>query len=125
MMLKHFLLVLLLAGLWSFSYSCVGGNGGRGGNGGNSEGNGNGGNGGSGGNGRKRSSHESFSLDFAVFDADNNGRFLVQNSWIFSLTTRVFSIKQTQTEMVMWTAKSSKPLFTFLVEKQIASNKRC
>ena len=75
MMLKHFLLVLLLAGLWSFSYSCSRGNGGRGGNGGNSGGNGNGGNGGSGGNGRKRSPQQAFfSLDFAVFDADGNGK---------------------------------------------------
>ena len=68
MMLKHFLLVLLLAGLWSFSYSCGGGNGG---NGGDNNGNGRGGDGG---NGRKRSSHQSFSLDFAVFDADGNGK---------------------------------------------------
>ena len=73
-MLKHFLLVLLLAGLWSFSYSCSRGNGGRGGNGGNSRGNGNGGNGGSGGNGRKRSSQQAFSLDFALFDADGDGK---------------------------------------------------
>ena len=48
-MLKHFLLLCIMAGLLSVCYSCGGGSGGNGGNGGSSGGDGNGGNGGDGG----------------------------------------------------------------------------
>ena len=75
MMLKHFLLLCMLAGLLSVCYSCGRGNGGNGGRGGNSGGNGNGGNGGNGGNAGKRSVEDqpAFSLDFQTFDVNRDG----------------------------------------------------
>ena len=72
MMLKHFLLLCMMAGLLSVCYSCGGGggNGGNGGNGGSSGGDGNGGNGGDGGDGGKQ---QKFSLTFQTFDVDGDG----------------------------------------------------
>ena len=76
-MLKHFLLLCMLAALLSVCYSCGRrNNGGNGGNGGNSGGNGNGGNGGNGGSSGKRShvpAHHAFALDFDTFDVDRDG----------------------------------------------------
>ena len=70
MMLKHFLLFCMLAGLLSVCYSCGGGSGGNGGNGGSSGGDGNGGNGGDGGDGGNQ---PKFSLTFQTFDVDRDG----------------------------------------------------
>ena len=75
MMLKHFLLLCMLAGVLSVCYSCGAGNGGNGGNGGGSDGNGNGGNGGNGGDAGKRSvaGQPKFSLTFQTFDVNGDG----------------------------------------------------
>ena len=76
MMVKHFLLLCMLATLISVCYSCGGGNGGGSANGGDSSGEGNGGDGGSGGNGGKRSYLRRkylFSLTFQTFDVNKDG----------------------------------------------------
>ena len=76
-MLKHFLLVWLLAGLLSSCYCCGGGNGGDGGDGGD----GGGGDGGDGGIGRKRTylaKQRLFSLTFQTFDVNKDGVITVE-----------------------------------------------
>ena len=76
MMVKHFLLLCMLATLLSVCYSCGGRNGGGSANGGDSEGNGNGGNGGRGGDAGKRSylrRKYQFSLTMQTFDVNKDG----------------------------------------------------
>ena len=76
MMVKHFLLLCMVATLICVCYSCGGGNGGGSANGGDSSGEGNGGDGGSGGNGGKRSYLRRkylFSLTFQTFDVNKDG----------------------------------------------------
>ena len=77
MMVKHFLLLCMLATLLSVCYSCGGGgNGGGSANGGDSGGDGDGGDGGTGGNGGKRSYLRRkylFSFTFQTFDVNKDG----------------------------------------------------
>ena len=76
MMVKHFLLLCMLAILLSVCYSCGGGNGAGSANGGDSGGDGDGGDGGRGGDAGKRSYLRRkylFSLTFQTFDVNKDG----------------------------------------------------